>query len=188
MVDGASLLAAMFYGLLHANQIEEARGANVLDTGAPWYNVYETKDGKYVSVGAIEARFFDELAGRLDLNGLAQHDRGRWPEMAQQFGTIFKSKTRDEWVRIFEGSDACFATVLGWSEAPRHAHNRSRQAHVTVNRIEQPAPAPRFSRTPGEVLRPPPERGEGGAEALEDWGFGVDEIERMKSRGFGFKS
>jgi alpha-methylacyl-CoA racemase len=187
MVDGASLLAAMFFGLLHGNQITEARGQNVLDTGAPWYNVYETKDGKYVSVGAIEARFFDELVTRLGVKGLAQHDRSRWPQMAQQFEQIFKSKTRDEWVGIFEGSDACFAPVLGWSEAPRHAHNRGRNAHITVNRVEQPAVAPRFSRTPGEVLRPPPERGEGGATALKDWGFGEDEIERMRSRGFGFK-
>jgi alpha-methylacyl-CoA racemase len=186
MVDGASLLAAMFFGLLHGNQINDARGTNVLDTGAPWYNVYETKDGKFVSVGAIEARFFDELARRLELKGLDQHDRGRWPQMAQQFAKVFKSKTRDEWVGIFEGSDACFAPVLGWSEAPRHAHNRSRRAHVTVNQIEQPAPAPRFSRTPGEVLRPPPERGEGGAAALADWGFSAGEIERMRSVGFGF--
>jgi len=181
MIDGASLLAAMFSGLLQGgNQMTEARGENVLDTGAPWYNVYETKDGKYVSVGAIEARFFDELVRRLNLQGLAQHDRTRWPEMTAQFEKTFKSKTRDEWVEIFDGSDACFAPVLGWSEAPRHPHSRARSAYITVNRIEQPAPAPRFSRTPGDVLRPPPERGEGGAEALEDWGFTVDEVERMK--------
>ena len=187
MIDGASLLAAMFSGLLQGgNQMTEARGENVLDTGAPWYNVYETKDGKYVSVGAIEARFFDELVRRLNLQGLAQHDRTRWPEMTAQFEKTFKSKTRDEWVEIFDGSDACFAPVLGWSEAPRHPHSRARSAYITVNRIEQPAPAPRFSRTPGDVLRPPPERGEGGAEALEDWGFTVDEVERLKSRGFGW--
>ena len=187
MIDGASLLAAMFSGLLQGgNQMTEARGENVLDTGAPWYNVYETKDGKYVSVGAIEARFFDELVRRLNLQGLAQHDRTRWPEMTAQFEKTFKSKTRDEWVEIFDGSDACFAPVLGWSEAPRHPHSRARSAYITVNRIEQPAPAPRFSRTPGDVLRPPPERGEGGAEALEDWGFTVDEVERLKSHGFGW--
>jgi alpha-methylacyl-CoA racemase len=189
MIDGASLLAAMFSGLLQgANQMTETRGENVLDTGAPWYNVYETKDGKYVSVGAIEARFFDELVRRLNLQGLAQYDRTRWPEMTAQFEKTFKSKTRDEWVEIFDGSDACFAPVLGWSEAPRHPHSRARSAYITVNRIEQPAPAPRFSRTPGDVLRPPPERGEGGAEALEDWGFAVDEVERLKSHGFGFNT
>jgi len=189
MIDGASLLAAMFSGLLQGgNQMTETRGENVLDTGAPWYNVYETKDGKYVSVGAIEARFFDELVRRLNLPGLAQHDRTRWPEMTAQFEKTFKSKTRDEWVEIFDGSDACFAPVLGWSEAPRHPHSRARSAYITVNRIEQPAPAPRFSRTPGDVLRPPPERGEGGAEALEDWGFAVDEVERLKSHGFGFNT
>jgi alpha-methylacyl-CoA racemase len=141
-----------------------------------------------VSVGAIEARFFDELVRRLNLQGLAQYDRTRWPEMTAQFEKTFKSKTRDEWVEIFDGSDACFAPVLGWSEAPRHPHSRARSAYITVNRIEQPAPAPRFSRTPGDVLRPPPERGEGGAEALEDWGFAVDEVERLKSHGFGFNT
>src|SRR5436190_3643381 len=177
MVDGASLLAAMFFGLLGGSRhMTERRGENILDTGAPWYNVYETKDGKYVSIGAIEARFYDELVRRLNLKGLPQHDRSRWPEMTEQLEKSFKSKTRDEWVEIFEGSDACFAPVLRWSEAPRHPHSRSRSAYVSVNDVEQPAPAPRFSRTPGDVLRPPPERGEGGAEALKDWGFGADEI------------
>ncbi|HXI36063.1 MAG TPA: CaiB/BaiF CoA-transferase family protein [Burkholderiales bacterium] len=188
MVEGASLLAGMFYGLLNgAGLVNETRGDNVLDTGAPWYNVYETKDGKYVSIGAIEARFYEELLNKLSLQNLGQHDRAKWPEMKTQFEKAFKSKTRDEWVKAFEGSDACFAPVLSWSEAPRHPHNRARSAFTSVKRVEQPAPAPRFSRTPAEVLRPPPERGEGGAQALKDWGFGDEQVKGLKSRGLGTK-
>ena len=186
MVEGASLLAGMFYGLLNGGGlVSETRGDNILDTGAPWYNVYETKDGKYVSIGAIEARFYEELLKKLGLKDLPQHDRAKWPEMKLQFEKAFKSKTRDEWSKLFEGSDACFAPVLGWSEAPRHPHNRARSAYISVKRVEQPAPAPRFSRTPAEVLRPPPERGEGGAQALKDWGFGEEQLKALKAKGLG---
>src|SRR5260370_89379 len=128
MVDGASLLAAMFSGFLAAGSWSEQRGANILDTGAPWYDVYETKDGKYVSIGAIEERFFQELLSRLELNAKtspAQHDRSKGPEMRKQFSEIFKSKTQAEWGRVFEGSDACFAPVLSWSEARRDRHTAS---------------------------------------------------------------
>jgi len=190
MVEGASLLAGMFYGLLNGGGlINETRGDNVLDTGAPWYNVYETKDGKHVSIGAIESRFFEELIKKLSLEKekFAQHDRAKWPEMKAQFEKTFRSKTRDEWVKAFEGSDACFAPVLSWSEAPRHPHNRARSAFTSVKRVEQPAPAPRFSRTPAEVLRPPPERGEGGAQALKEWGFNDEQVKGLKSRGLGTK-
>jgi alpha-methylacyl-CoA racemase len=187
MVEGASLLAAMFSGLLAANTWSEERGANILDTGAPWYNVYETKDGKYVSIGAIEERFYEELLRRLgfSMDSMPQHDRSRWPQMKAMFEKTFKSKTRDEWVKLFEGSDACFAPVLSWSEAPRHAHNRARSAYISVKRVEQPAPAPRFSRTPAEVKHPPPERGEDGKQALLDWGFTAQEVNDLKSRGLG---
>ena len=188
MVDGASLLAAMFFGLLNGgNQVSEARGENILDTGAPWYNVYETKDGKYISIGAIEERFYRELLSRLSLLDLPQHDRAKWPEMKTLFEKTFKSKTRDEWVKVFEGADACFAPVLSWSEAPRHPHNRARSGFISVKRVEQPAPAPRFSRTAPEVKRPPPERGEGGRQALLDWGFAKEDLAGLKSRGLGTK-
>jgi alpha-methylacyl-CoA racemase len=189
MVEGASLLAAMFSGFLAANTWSEERGSNILDTGAPWYNVYETKDGKHVSIGAIEDRFYKELLVKLNaVEYLSlQHDRVSWPEMKSRFVEIFKSKTRDEWVTAFEGSDACFAPVLSWSEASRHPHNRARSAYISVKRVEQPAPAPRFSRTPAEVLRPPPERGEGGAQALKDWGFTEAEAKELRSRGLGTK-
>jgi alpha-methylacyl-CoA racemase len=190
MTDGAALLAAMFSGFLAANTWSEERGVNILDTGAPWYNVYETKDGKHVSIGAIEDRFYKELLVKLSsVEYLSlQHDRVSWPEMKGRFVEIFKSKTRDEWVKVFEGSDACFAPVLSWSEAPRHPHSRARSAYISVKRVEQPAPAPRFSRTPAEVLHPPPERGEGGAQALADWGLAPADVARLKSLGLGFKT
>jgi alpha-methylacyl-CoA racemase len=188
MVEGASLLAAMFAGFLHSGQFSEARGDNILDTGAPWYDVYETKDGRHVSIGSIEARFFEELIQRLQLKDVPpQHDRGRWPEMKALFEKTFRSKTRDEWVKVFEGSDACFAPVLSWSEARRDGHNVFRNSFTRVAGIEQPSPAPRFSRTPGEIRRAPPERGEGGAQALLEWGFNETEINRLESRGLGTK-
>ncbi len=187
MVDGASLLAAMFSGYLASGSWSETRGVNILDTGAPWYDVYETKDGKYVSIGAIESRFYEELLKKLDLVSLPQHDRSRWPEMREKFAQTFKSKTRDEWCRVFEGSDACFAPLLSFSEARAHPQAVSRKSFVNVARVEQPAPAPRFSRTPGAVRRAPPERAEGGAQALAQWGFDADAVKRLKSRGLRLK-
>ncbi len=184
MVDGAALLAGMFQGLLAANQWSEERGTNILDTGAPWYDVYQTADRKYVAIGAIEDKFFAELGSRLKLLDLpAQHDRSRWPEMRRRFADTFKSKPRDEWCRIFEGSDACFAPVLSWSEARKDRHTVARSAYVKVADVEQPAPAPRFSRTRTAVPQPPPERGEGGRQALVDWGFDAAEVKRLESLG-----
>jgi alpha-methylacyl-CoA racemase len=189
MVDGAALLATMFHGFLAAKQWSEERGANILDTGAPWYDVYETADGKHVAIGAIEDKFFAELVSRLNLSDLpAQHDRARWPEMRRRFADTFKTRSRDEWCRVFEGSDACFAPVLGWSEARAHPHNVSRKSYVEISRVEQPAPAPRFSRTTAGVQRPPPERGQGGAEALRAWGFDDGERARLARLGLNFSA
>jgi len=185
MVEGASLLAAMFAGFLATKNWSEERGTNILDTGAPWYNVYETQDGKYVSIGSIETRFYQELLQKLGVPDLGQHDRKRWPEMRALFEKTFKSRTRDEWCKVFEGSDACFAPVLSWAEARRDPHNRARKSFVSVKDVEQPAPAPRFSRTPGEVRRAPPERGEGARQALADWGFAPGEIETLQAKGLG---
>jgi alpha-methylacyl-CoA racemase len=186
MVEGASLLAAMFAGLLKDGQWSEARGANVLDGGAPWYGTYETKDGRYVSIGSIEARFYSELLARLGVDEKSlppQHDRAGWPGLRALLKEKFLAKTREEWCSIFEGSDACFAPVLSWSESRKDSHSTARGAFVTVAGVEQPAPAPRFSRTPGAVRRAPPERGEGGARALAEWGFSGTELERLQSRG-----
>jgi alpha-methylacyl-CoA racemase len=187
MVEGAALLATMFAGFLKAGSWSEARGDNILDTGAPWYDVYETKDRKYVSIGSIETRFYEELLQKLGVPDLGQHERARWPEMKILFSKTFKTKTREEWCKVFEGSDACFAPVLSWSEARRDAHNVARKAYVEVAGVEQPAPAPRFSRTPAGVRRSPPERGEGGRAALADWGFDAKAIDRLRSLGLGAK-
>ena len=179
MVEGASLLAAMFSGFLAAKTWSETRGDNILDTGAPWYNVYETKDGKHVSIGSIETRFYEELLQKLKVKDLGQHDRKRWPAMKKLFARTFKSKTRAQWCKVFEGSDACFAPVLSWAEARHDPHSMFRKNYLELNGVEQPSPAPRFSRTPGAVRRAPPERGEGGREALAQWGFSAAEIRKL---------
>jgi alpha-methylacyl-CoA racemase len=190
MVEGASLLAAMFHGFLKVGEWSETRGANILDTGTPWYDVYETRDGKYVSIGAIEAKFYAELLSRLNLRAEdlpGQYERARWPEMREVFARAFRTKTRDEWCAIFEGSDACFAPVLSFSESRNHPHNAARASFVDVAGVPQPAPAPRFSRTPGAVRGAPPERGEGGRAALAEWGFSATEVERLRSAGLDYK-
>jgi alpha-methylacyl-CoA racemase len=186
MVDGASSLMTAIYGIKAAGMWTNNRGENLLDTGAHFYEVYETSDGKFVSVGSIEAKFYEEL---LELSGLKgqelpnQMDRTAWPALKEQLTKIFKSKTRDEWCKIMEGSDVCFAPVLSMEEAPRHAHNRHRGTFVEVEGVVQPGPAPRFSRTPGEVQRPPASPGEHTEEALRDWGFSSAELENLRAQG-----
>jgi alpha-methylacyl-CoA racemase len=189
MVEGASLLATMFAGMLAAGRWSDVRGENVLDSGAPWYDSYETRDGRFVAIGSIEPKFYAELLARLGLAGEKlpeQNDRSGWPVLRRRFAEVFRSKTRDEWSAAFEGSDACFAPVLTFAEAREHPHNRARRAYVTVGDVPQPAPAPRFSRTPGAVRGAPPERGAHGRAALADWGFSSAEIERLASLGLGF--
>ena len=186
MTEGAASLMAMFYGRMAAGHWRDQRGVNVLDTGAPWYDVYETADGKHVAIGSIEGRFYAELLERLGLDPATlpgQHEHKRWPELRAAFGAAFKSKTRDEWCREMEATDVCFAPVLSLAEAPRHPHNLARGAFVDIDGVPQPAPAPRYSRTPGAVARGAPRRGEGGAQALADWGFGKAEIEGFRARG-----
>ena len=189
MVDGAALLTTMYWGLHAAEHWSDERGSNVLDTGAPWYESYSTKDGRFVAIGAIEPKFYADLLQRL---GLAeeelpdQNDRAGWPRLRERFAAVFRTRTRDEWCAVFEGSDACFAPVLALGEAARHPHALARRAHVTVADIAQPAPAPRFSRTQASVPHAPPERGALGREALIDWGFGGKELERLAALGVGF--
>ena len=186
MTEGAASLMAMFYGRMAAGRWQDERGANVLDTGAPWYDAYETADGKHVAIGSIEGRFYAELLTRLGLDPAIlpeQFESARWPELRAAFAAAFKSKTRDQWCREMEATDVCFAPVLSLAEAPQHAHNRARGAFVDIDGVTQPAPAPRFSRTPGTIARGAPERGEGGAQALADWGFGKAEIEGFRARG-----
>ena len=189
MADGASLLTTMFAGLQAAGQWRDERGVNVLDSGAPWYDSYATKDGKFVAIGAIEGKFYAELIERLGLADEplpAQHERTRWPELHERFAEVFSTKTRDEWCAVFEGSDACFAPVLNFAEAHAHPHNRARERHVRVRGTLQPAPAPLFDRTPAGVRHGPPERGAMGGAALADWGFNDAEVERLATLGLGF--
>jgi alpha-methylacyl-CoA racemase len=189
MVDGASTLAAMFSGMMAADRWSEVRGENILDTGSPWYDTYETKDGKYVAIGSIEPKFYAELLERLGLAGASlpkQNDRAGWPVLREKFTAAFRSRTRDEWVAAFEGSDACFAPVLTFTEARENAHNVARGTFVESGGISQPGPAPRFSRTPGAIRGAPPERGQHGRSALADWGFSAQQIDALAKLGAGF--
>ena len=186
MSEGAAGLMAMFYGRLASGQWRDQRGVNVLDTGAPWYDAYETADGKYVAIGSIEGRFYAELLAHLGLDAKTlpgQFDFARWPELRAAFTAAFKRKTREAWCREMEGTDVCFAPVLSLAEAPQHPHNKARGAFVAIDGVTQPAPAPRYSRTPGAIVRGAPRRGEGGAQALADWGFGKAEVEGFRARG-----
>jgi alpha-methylacyl-CoA racemase len=186
MIDGASSLMAAIYGLRAAGRWTDNRGDNILDTGAHYYDVYETSDGKYVSIGSIEPKFYAEL---LQLSGLEheelprQNDKNAWPALKERVAAIFRSKTRDEWCRIMEGSDVCFAPVLSMQEAPQHPHNRQRGTFMEVDGVVQPAPAPRFSRTPSAIQRPPAQPGEHTEEALKDWGFSATEVEQLRGCG-----
>ena len=186
MIEGAALLMTMFYELLPQGSWLNQRASNLLDTGAPFYDVYETKDGKYVSFGALEPKFFKEMVERLQLKDVdlaRQNDKATWPALREQMTATVKSKTRDEWVALLDGSDCCFAPVLDLEEAPDHKQNVARKAFVDVGGIRQPAPAPRFSRTPGAVSRPYATPGEHGEAILRDWGFAEDEVQKLKDAG-----
>lgn len=173
MVDGSTLLMTSTYALKAAGLWGGGRGSNILDGGAPWYGVYPTADARYVSLAPIEPRFYTEfvrLAG-LDTKTLPhQLDTARWPELRKIIGEAIASKTLAEWCELLEGSDACFAPVLSMADAPEHPHMQAREAFVTVDGVLQPAPAPRFSRTPAAVQRPPANPGEHTADILRDWG------------------
>jgi alpha-methylacyl-CoA racemase len=187
MVDGAALLSTMLWEHMHIGLWSRPRGGNVLDTGAPYYEVYETRDGKYVSVGAIEPAFYAELLRRLGLAHDArfelQNDMPRWPAQKEAWKALFREKTRAEWCEILEGSDACFAPVLAPREAVEHPHNRARQTFVTHDGAVQPAPAPRFSRTPSAVGCPSPMPGADTDAALGDWGVSEAELAALKGQG-----
>jgi alpha-methylacyl-CoA racemase len=186
MTDGCASLMTMFYGMMANGAWTDARGSNAVDGASHFYTVYETKDGKHVSIGSIEAKFYAELLEKTGLTNTdmpPQFDKAEWPAMKQRFAEVFKTKTREEWTAIMEGSDVCFAPVLNFSEAPSHPHNVARQTFVTVDGVVQPAPAPRFSRTVPEIQRPPASRGEHTEEALSDWGFGPDELSALRSEG-----
>jgi alpha-methylacyl-CoA racemase len=198
MVDGSALLATMIHGLRAAGFWSDERGTNLLDTGAWFYEVYQTADRGYLAVGALEPKFCAELirltgvgaegdggAGEAGIVAKvpSQFDQASWPAMKRRLAAVFMTKTRDEWCQLLEATDACVAPVLGMGEAPGHPHNAHRGTFTEVSGVMQPAPAPRFSRTPGTIGRPPPHAGQHTDEVLADWGFPQREIDELKAAG-----
>lgn len=182
MVDGAASLMAMFFSMKASGGFTENRGSNLLDGGAHFYDTYETSDGGYICIGSIEPQFYALLVekGGLDAQRFkAQMDAARWPEFKEELTTVFKSKTRDEWCAIMEGTDVCFAPVLSIWEAPNHPHNQARQTFLEIDGVTQPAPAPRFDRTVPEVAHAARVPGQDTAEVLTDFGFTGEEIQQL---------
>jgi len=183
MVDGAAALMTVFHAAQQSGFWSDVPGTNLLDTGAPFYDVYETADGKHVAIGAIEPQFYAKL---LELTGLAsealpgQLDREQWPRLRERLRTVFRTRTRDAWSQLLEGSDACFAPVLTMAEAREHPANRARGVFVEVAGVAQPAPAPRFSRTPAAVERAPSKPAADTDAVLADWGFSSADIARLR--------
>jgi alpha-methylacyl-CoA racemase len=185
MVDGSALLATMIHGFRAAGLWRDERGTNLLDSGAWFYDVYETADGGYLAVGALEPKFCAEL---IRLSGVAgdiphQADQASWPAMKERLAAVFRTRTRDQWCELLEDTDACVAPVLSLGEAPSHPHNAHRGTFVASAGVVQPAPAPRFSRTPGTIDRPPPRAGQHTDEVLGDWGFDQSDIDKLRATG-----
>jgi alpha-methylacyl-CoA racemase len=186
MVDGAASLMTMTHMFRAMGIWSDERGTNMLDTGAHFYDVYETADGKYVSIGSIEPQFYAELLRLTGLEGEElphQQDRTQWPALKERLAAVFRTKTRDEWCELMEGTDVCFAPVLPIAEAVEHPHNVERRTFVEVAGITQPGPAPRFSRTPGEIRRPPAHPGQHTDDVLSDVGFDADRIAKLREAG-----
>ena len=185
MVDGAALMLTPFYAARASGYWGE-RGTNHLDTGAPFYEVYETADAKFVAVGTVEPRFYAELLERIGVDDLelnAQYDKARWPADKERLAEVFRTRTRDEWCELLEGTDACFAPVLSPLEAPGHPHNLARGTFLTPGGVPQPAPAPRFSRTPAATPGPAMHPGEDTENVLGAWGFEPAEVEKLRATG-----
>ena len=184
MIDGSAVLMAMMYGFRASGFWVDERGANMLDGAAHFYDTYETADGKYVSIGSIEPQFYALLlkhTGIDDPDFQNQHDQSKWPAFKARLTEVFKTKTRDEWCRIMEGTDVCFAPVLSLDEAKDHPQSQTRNTFIEVGGVLQPAPAPRFSRTKPETPNPPPKVGGDTEAVLADFGFSPDELEALKS-------
>ena len=187
IVDGTASLTSMLFGMLTTGFWSEQRGVNLLDTGAPFYDVYETSDGKWMAVGALEPQFYAELVRLLELDDLpAQHDRSRWEEQRSRFAARFKERTQQEWADVFDGTDACVAPILTWSEASKHPHIAARGTLLERDGVVQPAPAPRFSRTPAEIGNRPPAPGADTRDVLTDWG--VKDVDDLLSSGAAVQS
>jgi alpha-methylacyl-CoA racemase len=181
IVDGAALLTTLFHSIPMG-----PRGTNALDGSAPYYDVYECADGKYVAIGAVEPEFYAELRRVLGLDGPEwdrQRDRASWPDRKAELAALFRTRSRSEWCDAFDGADACFAPVLSLDEAPQHPHNVARGTFVELHGVVQPGPAPRFSRTPGVLGRPPVAAGHDTDKVLAERGFGPIELARLRTAG-----
>jgi crotonobetainyl-CoA:carnitine CoA-transferase CaiB-like acyl-CoA transferase len=186
MVDGSAVLASFLYGLRAAGAWQEGRGMNVLDGGAPFYDTYATADGRYMAVGALEPKFYAEFLLRLGLDeaGLpAQYDRSGWPELRARFTEAFAGRTQGQWMEAFAGSDACVAPVVSPQDAPVHPHNAARGTFIDVGGVIQPAPAPRFGRTPCGPPAPPVRPGTDTREVLAGLGLTAAEISALHDSG-----
>jgi alpha-methylacyl-CoA racemase len=186
VTDGVANLLTMHYGFRQAGEWSLSRGSNLTDGGAPFYDVYRTRDELFVSVGAVEPKFFAELLRRLGIRPEdvpAQHDRSAWDAMRGRLAELFATRTRDEWCTLLEGTDACFAPVLDMDECVRHPHNVARGTYIEFEGVINPAPAPRFSETPSELRGVPPAPGQDTLQALRDWNFSEREIETLKDTG-----
>jgi alpha-methylacyl-CoA racemase len=186
MVDGVTHLMSAFQAFRQQGTWTGKRAENIVDGGAPYYRCYETADGEYVAVGAIEPHFYANLIACMGLNAVDlpdQNDRSAWPAMRERFAKVFRTQTRDEWVERCAGRDACLASALSIDEAPKHAHMRARGAHVSFDGVTHPAPAPRFSLTPPSLSRPAPAPGHDSREALADWGFAPETIDALEAAG-----
>ena len=177
MVDGSALLATVVHGLRAAGHWDGEPGSNLLDSGAPFYEVYATADGGHIAVGAIEPQFYAELLRVMELDPAEapQWDRPRWPELKELFAQVFLRRTRDDWARVLETADACATPVLGLDDGPQHPHNVARRTFVEADGVLQPAPAPRFSRTPPAIADPPSVE-----DALSAWGLAGAEIAALR--------
>jgi len=185
MVDGAAVMLTPFYAA-RASGFWGPRGTNMLDTGSPWYDSYETSDGKWLAVGAIEPQFYAQLLEGLGLAGEDlpdQHDVAGWPVLRERFAAVIGTRTRDEWEQRFTGIDACVAPVLDPVEAPSHPHNVARATFREIRGVPQPAPAPRFSGTPLGEPAPPEHAGERDTHVLESWGLSHDEVAGLVDAG-----
>ncbi|MFF4767301.1 CaiB/BaiF CoA transferase family protein [Streptomyces sp. NPDC001255] len=186
IVDGAAHLTATLHWQRATGAWQDGRGTNTLDTGAHFYDVYETADHAYVSIGALEPQFYAELRAVLALEGPEwddPRDRSRWPELTARLAALFRTGTREQWCARFAGHDACFAPVLSLAEAPHHPHHRARDTFTERDGVVQPRPAPRLSRTPGEIGCPPPAPGADSEAVLREAGFGAEEIAGLRAAG-----
>jgi alpha-methylacyl-CoA racemase len=186
IIDGVASLMTTYYGYLASGQWEKGLERNFIDGGAPWYNVYETRDGLFVSVGAVEAKFYHELVRGMGLDPASlpgQFDRARWPEARAIFADVFRGRTREEWEQAMVGLDACFAPVLDMEEAMAHPQFAGRRTYAPLEGVPHPQPAPRFSRTPSTIQGPPRDEGTDTEAVLADWGFSGDECRRLRASG-----